>query len=675
MKRTVFFGPFVGEFGWEFLYWQGWVRKMCLGPFRDFHKIACSFPGRQPFYPLVDEFLPLPQAFLDFKPSGHSYITDGWRDGYPGRQHEMQAEIDPRTGGTQFTFREEPLQGPNMGDICELMLTQFRSHFRPDTRFFVPWKWIQCPEDNLEFGTKLAAGEKIVSRAPIFFPPNFDQQKIVHLECSAQAAGILQKAVPEPRKLVCVFPRQRLIRRPDKNWTKQNYQTLIEKFQSAWPDVTVVICGEPGGAYFSDGVPAGCIDLINVPAENRLDLQIAALKRSVLSVGAVSGAICIALGAGCPSIVFCCDYYVDGWNKANVLKTELVLHPDMNPTVETIFALADQMRCRHEGKQPETSSQTANNPISLPPEIPVQRISQADRSEDFDALYSRIKSTLLEGIDAKTVASCEIAFADPDICWLLYSTIRRKKPRSVIETGCFMGMSTLVCAGALAANAREGNPSGKIYTISLDSFYRIENPMSHAATNAQRLGLAPYIHFLEGSSIPFIAMEAGDSEIARKREEYLRALLQEGRESLLPRLASLLGSIDLVYLDSLHYEGVQMTELAAVLEHLAPAGEVIVDDVCFRDYPNAWIIEAFARTDLARVTKFESNGKQLRAIRLEKNPSYRSFYKRFSSWWWPGTLQEFIRRFELSPYGRGTEEGLRGVPSVITQEPGGSRAL
>ena len=72
--RTVFFGPFIGEFGWELLYWQGWVKKVCREKYKDYKKIVCSFDGRQVFYPDVDEFWSLPKMDISSK----NYITDFW---------------------------------------------------------------------------------------------------------------------------------------------------------------------------------------------------------------------------------------------------------------------------------------------------------------------------------------------------------------------------------------------------------------------------------------------------------------------------------------------------------------------------------------------------------------------------------------------------------------------
>ena len=52
--KTVFFGPFVGEFGWEMLYWHAWVNKVSNGKFKNYKKIVASFSGRESFYPNAD---------------------------------------------------------------------------------------------------------------------------------------------------------------------------------------------------------------------------------------------------------------------------------------------------------------------------------------------------------------------------------------------------------------------------------------------------------------------------------------------------------------------------------------------------------------------------------------------------------------------------------------------
>lgn len=59
--NTVFFGPWVGEFGWEISKFQTAVRHFCEN--RDAHFIVMSKQGHDPLYELCDEFWPLPQWF------------------------------------------------------------------------------------------------------------------------------------------------------------------------------------------------------------------------------------------------------------------------------------------------------------------------------------------------------------------------------------------------------------------------------------------------------------------------------------------------------------------------------------------------------------------------------------------------------------------------------------
>jgi len=40
--KTVFFGPFVGEFGWEMLYWHAWVNKVSKNKLYVAQKKICN---------------------------------------------------------------------------------------------------------------------------------------------------------------------------------------------------------------------------------------------------------------------------------------------------------------------------------------------------------------------------------------------------------------------------------------------------------------------------------------------------------------------------------------------------------------------------------------------------------------------------------------------------------
>ncbi len=274
------------------------------------------------------------------------------------------------------------------------------------------------------------------------------------------------------------------------------------------------------------------------------------------------------------------------------------------------------------------------------------------QKKNFRKIFDRVRDTILKHVPAEAQDSSAAAFSDPDICEYLFDTIISKQPTVIVETGSFMGLSTLVCASALQEVARQTGTSGKIYTISLDCFYRVYHPMSIAAHSARDLGLSEYICFLEGSSIPLLSMDSGSNTIvAAERLAYSERLLAESRENLLPRLMSLLGRVDLAYLDSLHNEGVQMIEIAAVLEHLSEKGQIVIDDVYFPDRTPAWIVDAFLKTDLTRtIVLHKQDGTPLRGMTLTRNNEYASRYGKLTSWWWPETLEAFVERFRLKPY-------------------------
>ena len=82
--KTVFFGPFIGEFAWELIHWQGWVRKITREKYSKSRIIVSSYNGRAGLYPHADEFWPLPQWFTDRKINSVRYILKGWKQGLPG---------------------------------------------------------------------------------------------------------------------------------------------------------------------------------------------------------------------------------------------------------------------------------------------------------------------------------------------------------------------------------------------------------------------------------------------------------------------------------------------------------------------------------------------------------------------------------------------------------------
>lgn len=314
----------------------------------------------------------------------------------------------------------------------------------------------------------------------------------------------------------------------------------------------------------------------------------------------------------------------------------------------------------------------------------VENIIRDDNFSGFMRLYDQIVETILSDVPNDSRKTCMTAFSEPETCYLLYKTIRAKKPGTVVETGAFIGLSTIVCAAALRENHKNGGPHGQIYTISLDNFYRVDSPLTRATAACAKLGLSEYAHFIEGSSTPAAFMETTDPKIAREREDYLvNRIAAEGRDSLLNRLVATLGKVDIFYLDGLHYEAFQMTEISAAIGNLSESGCIFIDDVLLstqaapvrhllrsimkfdidlyrifdfvrlglRFYRLPWIIESFRSSDIAHVTAFRSGRVFSRIIRLDPNPAYNSYYGRLATWYSPLTLDEFLAKYELRPKG------------------------
>lgn len=310
----------------------------------------------------------------------------------------------------------------------------------------------------------------------------------------------------------------------------------------------------------------------------------------------------------------------------------------------------------------------------------VEDVSRGPEYVEFCRRFEVVRNAILDGLDAPQRAACEAAFSEPEACYVLYRWIRSNHPRVVVETGSFLGLSALVCGIALRENFAETGISGHLYSISVNSFYRVSRPLERAARTAHRLNLNDYVTFLEGSSTPLSGMDSSDPEVHRERVAYMQALERQGRESLLNKIARAVGSLDLVYLDGLHYEAFVMTEISAVIGHLSSQGAIFVDDVflsgsrrkafgelllslsrfcidtySLRDYLRLrlhyynlpWIVDAFRSTRVARASAIRVDGKLLRTLKIVRNPAYSTNYGQFSSWYTHHDLESLVDTYEV----------------------------
>lgn len=330
----MFFGPFIGELGWELLYWHAWVRKLCRTTFRDYHKVVASYPGREPFYPDADEFWGHPEDVLDALTSPRGYITDFWRDGMPRGNAWRTERRFPFLNRVERVSVDEQPRVTDVEPVVQELLASYRTILPDGTQFFVPFNE---PDESFN-DVRVGVDRDFRSQRPAF-----EAQLFERLQPTQRGLKVLRELVAEDDRLICIFPRHRRIRRPDKNWARNQYQGLIDRLQRRNPAHRFVIVGAPGEAYFDDGVPEDCIDLINVPSNARLDTQVAALHQSSLALGSQSGAILLALAAGSPALTW--GWPVEGprYHNQNILRTGFVFHPYMRATVADIEVIANAM--------------------------------------------------------------------------------------------------------------------------------------------------------------------------------------------------------------------------------------------------------------------------------------------------------------------------------------------
>lgn len=332
-EKVVIFGPFVGEFGWELLFWQGWVLKACRETYRDYHKVAISYPGREPFYPAVDRFIPLPEDFLDLGVSARNYICDGWADGFPGSAISYRWKIGAvmkqilRKSRPHRTAIEKKWHGPSIGPIVENLTKQFREQFPSDLEVEVisPWKVNQV--DDFTFGWHDPGKPELFSLSSNVLRIPFEKQDLEKIRPNYPSAFTLERSILR----AAVFPRKRGFRRDDKNWSEENYLKLIRNLQELGYEVGIL--GDTKGAYFVNNPPPGVIDLVNVDDSGRLNSHIHFLSQSSLAVGAMSGATLMSLAAGTPTVIFGYANEQLRYHYENYLNTPLFYIADMNPTV------------------------------------------------------------------------------------------------------------------------------------------------------------------------------------------------------------------------------------------------------------------------------------------------------------------------------------------------------
>lgn len=335
--KTVFFGPFIGEFGWEYSYWHAWVNKVCKEEFRDYKKIVSSYPGRESFYPYADEYIPHPTKYINHFESCNGYITDYWINGFPRPNTSVTKKILGFIPYEKWEFIEKKDDQLCINDIANDLLEELKQNLPNDTIFYTPFKMSEYK--SMSFGVE--TNKDVTSDIDIKqLPIPFSKQDFEILEPTTKATEMVLDYLHQNDKLIAIYPRNRAQRRVDKNWSKDKYLELIQYFKINFPEYKIGIFGSPNQAFFDDNVPDGTIDFINLQDDQRMNIQIAALKYAHLAVGSLSGAMLVSRSAGVPTLSWSLKRDHDRFHGENRSNVETILHTIQDPSVDDIARLS-----------------------------------------------------------------------------------------------------------------------------------------------------------------------------------------------------------------------------------------------------------------------------------------------------------------------------------------------
>ena len=101
--RIAYFGPWIGEFGWELMAWQAWCRQES----RKYDKsYACSFGGMEPLY----------QDFAEFIPHKYTFRALDWTN-IDGLEYVQRFEAGHHTGDAPVGERLVGLRADDGADV------------------------------------------------------------------------------------------------------------------------------------------------------------------------------------------------------------------------------------------------------------------------------------------------------------------------------------------------------------------------------------------------------------------------------------------------------------------------------------------------------------------------------------------------------------------------------
>ncbi len=309
----------MGEFGWELVWWHAWLRKIKKEIYPNSYFIVSSFPGREPLYEFADEFISLPKFYLDNNFSERDYFVD-WELFDLKKQKEIFSQMKDLINYFDKRFKDQEVLRIN--NYPQKINTR-KMYYRFQNKINIFFEKMN-KKKSINFYNYISSfnnnpGKKIqdplllnpVDREikDLYNPqkPNISDQSWVNLKPTAKGIDkrnqILYSYDITNKPIFILFPRRRVIRRNDKNWTEENWRSfiklLIEKYNAL-----IIVTGTPEGAFFSsEKNTPNLINIINEKKDDILNLQLAFLDIAKMAIHGRSGSCNLSLQHGCPTFM------------------------------------------------------------------------------------------------------------------------------------------------------------------------------------------------------------------------------------------------------------------------------------------------------------------------------------------------------------------------------------
>ncbi len=320
--KTIIFGPFIGEFGWELSYWHGWVRKFSKTHYTGYKVVVCSYERSYPLYAdFVDKFEPISENL-----ARKNYICAGYFPNPKNLNYDEKKEF-------QYLYKQEinKLKEKYNGDVEIITHYPQRKRKHLSHLFFLFKKYIPLFKES-ELDKQNPFPGLIVKNYLnyLFFnekdswdtqtPPGI-YQKHIKLSPSHESNNKIKLLINNDikSKFVTIFARN-LLKRKDKNWREDYWKTFIKLLVEDL-NLKVFLCGLSNASFLENFNYKNVYNTIDNDKKEILDLQLACLNKSDFAIHSLSGTVVLSMQCKVKTFFFGEDRYEKRFKEDNLLNS------------------------------------------------------------------------------------------------------------------------------------------------------------------------------------------------------------------------------------------------------------------------------------------------------------------------------------------------------------------